>query len=84
VVVREPVEGINPASRGRDGGLYRTATILEATTLYLTLVDGPPTLVFALCGGPHAPTLALVTGTRTDRAPYVLVGAYLLVVSSIS
>jgi hypothetical protein len=64
---------------GRDTRLYRTAALLEAVTFGLALVGVSPALVFALLGACHSFTLALVVGSRTDRAPFVLVGAYLLV-----
>jgi hypothetical protein len=64
----------------RDARLYATAAVLGAGTLGLALAGGPSVLVVALLGVCHALTLALIAGARTARAPYVLVGAYLLVV----
>jgi hypothetical protein len=66
----------------RDARLYGTAAVLEAATLGLALAGGPPVLVFALLGVCHALPLALVAGTRTARAPYVLVGGYLFVLAT--
>jgi hypothetical protein len=65
----------------RDARLYGTAAVLEAATLGLVLVGERPALVFALLGVCHALPLALIAGTRTVRAPYVLVGGYLFVLA---
>ena len=64
---------------GRDGQLYATAAVLEGVTLGLVLGGLPPALVFALLGVCHSLALVLVVGTRTTRAPLVLVGTYLFV-----
>jgi hypothetical protein len=64
-----------------DARLYGTAAVLESATLGLVLVGVAPALVFALLGVCHALPLALIAGTRTARAPYVLVGGYLFVLA---